>query len=113
KSLIGHHVNYFYQHQSEMRVMMFSTQQLDADHSKKIKNIKNQYSSYFINAVSDYIFQSKGKRDPEKLLERKSYLLFGMMNWVYGWFSTHEHGTVDELVNDIYNTFTQGCITQD
>ena len=113
KCLISHHVNYFYQHQSEMRVMMFSTQQMDEQRSKQIKLLKNKYTDDFDQAVSDYIFQISSKRINKNLLQRKSYLLFGMMNWVYGWFSTDEHGTVEELVDDIYSTFTKGCIAKE
>ena len=110
KCLISNHVNYFYRHQSEMRVMMFSTQQVDEVRSKEIKVLKNKYTNDFTTAVSDYILQISGKKISKNLLERKSYLLFGMMNWVYGWFSTDEHGTVEELVEDIYSTFTEGCL---
>jgi len=109
RTLISSHINYFFQHQSEMRVMMFSTQQIDEHHSNEIKELKNQYTEQFNTAVSDYIFQQTGKRPGKKLLLRKTYLLFGMMNWVYGWFSTDEHGTVEQLVEDIYYTFTKGC----
>ncbi len=112
-SLIRAHVNYFYQHQSEMRVMMFSTQQIDEQRSNEIKLLKNKYTEEFNNAVSDYILQNTSKRISKKLLQRKTYLLFGMMNWVYGWFSTNAHGTVEELVEDIYQTFTNGCIPAD
>jgi len=112
KSMISHHVHYFYTHQSEMRVMMFSTQQMDETSSNKIKILKNQYTDDFTSAVSDYIYQETGQRISDNLLERKTYLLFGMMNWVYGWFTTGEHGTVEELIEDIYNTFTKGCIAE-
>lgn len=112
KCLISNHVNYFYRHQSEMRVMMFSTQQMDEARSKEIRVLKSQYTAEFTKAVSEYILQTTNQKMPKKLLQRKSYLLFGMMNWVYGWFSTDEHGTVKELVDDIYNTFTRGCIDQ-
>jgi len=109
KSLISNHVKYFYKHQSEMRVMMFSTQQIDETRSKEIKDLKDKYTHYFTDAVGHYILQMSGEKIEQKLLDRKTYLLFGMMNWVYGWFSTNEHGTVDELIDDIYSTFTEGC----
>lgn len=109
KSLIWNHVNFFSLHQNEMRVMMFGTQKIDDLRRKEISLIKHHYSDNFKNAVSDYIYSQSGKRLDKNVLDRKSYLLFGMMNWVYGWFSTDEHGTVAELAEDIYSTFTLGC----
>jgi len=110
KKLIWNHVKFFSLHQSEMRVMMFGTHEIDKIRSKNISVLKHQYSDYFKSVVAEYIYQHSGKKLDKKHLDRKSYLLFGMMNWVYGWFSTDEHGTVEELAEDIYITFTSGCL---
>ena len=109
RQLIWRHVKFFSLHQSEMRVMMFGTQEIDQAGRNEISALKHRYSAYVKSAVSEYIFAQSGQRLDKKRLDRKNYLLFGMMNWVYGWFSTDEHGTVEELAEDIYATFTQGC----
>jgi len=109
RKLIWNHVNFFSLHQSEMRVMMFGTQEIDQEKRKIISQLKHIYADDFKITVSEYIFIMTEKQLDKKHLDRKSYLLFGMMNWVYGWFSTDEHGTVEELVEDIYTTFTLGC----
>lgn len=110
RKLIWNHVKFFSLHQSEMRVMMFGTHEIDEVRSREISGLKHEYSDEFKIAVAEYIYQHSGTKLDKKHLERKSYLLFGMMNWVYGWFSTDEHGTVEELAEDIYTTFTGGCI---
>jgi len=110
QQLILSHVEFFSQHQSEMRVMMFGTHEIDKTRSKEISRLKHEYSDNFKLAVAAFIQQRSGQQLDKKHLDRKSYLLFGMMNWVYGWFSTDEHGTVEELAEDIYSTFTLGCI---
>lgn len=110
RKLIWNHVKFFSLHQSEMRVMMFGTHEIDKLRSQEISQLKHKYSDDFKSAVAEYIYQHCGKKLDKKHLERKSYLLFGMMNWVYGWFSTDEHGTVEELAEDIYTTFTGGCL---
>ena len=33
-----------------------------------------------------------------------------MMNWIFGWYSFDEHGPVEALGEDIYITFTKGCL---
>jgi len=112
RKLIWNHVKFFSLHQSEMRVMMFGTQEIDKARSKEISLLKHKYSDDFKLAVSEFVYQHCGEKLDKKHLDRKSYLLFGMMNWVYGWFSTDEHGTVEELAEDIYTTFTCGCVPQ-
>jgi TetR/AcrR family transcriptional regulator, cholesterol catabolism regulator len=110
KKLIWHHVTFFGLHQSEMRVMMFGTHEIEQARSKEISALKHEYADYFKSAVADYIYYRSGLRLDKQCLDRKSYLLFGMMNWVYGWFSTDEHGSVEALAQDIYSTFTNGCV---
>ncbi len=109
KQLIWSHVYFFSLHQSEMRVMMFGTQEIDKQRRAEISQLKHRYSDDFKTTISAYIFNQTGEVLDKKHLDRKSYLLFGMMNWVYGWFSTDEHGTVEALAEDIYTTFTLGC----
>ncbi len=110
KKLIWNHVMFFSLHQSEMRVMMFGTHEIDQMRRKEISDLKHRYSDDFKVAVSEYILERTNEILDKKQLDRKSYLLFGMMNWVYGWFSTDEHGSVEELAEDIYCTFTLGCV---
>ncbi len=109
KKLIWNHVNYFYQHQNEMRVMMFGTHEMDKTRRDEISKMKHRYSDKYKKTIAEYIYKTSGIKLDKKHLDRRSYLLFGMMNWIYGWFSTDEHGSVEELVEDIFNTFTLGC----
>ncbi len=111
QKLIWEHVNFFSLHQSEMRVMIFGTHDIEQARRKEISALKHQYSNDFKVTVAEYIFLKSGKKLDKKHLDRKSYLLFGMMNWVYGWFTTDEHGSVEELAQDIYITFTDGCVS--
>ncbi len=110
KKLIWNHVMFFSLHQSEMRVMMFGTHEIDKMRRKEISDLKHRYSDDFKVTVSEYISERSSEIVGKKQLDRKSYLLFGMMNWVYGWFSTDEHGSVEELAEEIYSTFTFGCV---
>jgi len=109
RAVIHQHVVFFGEHLSEMRVMMFGTQELNEGASSKIRTLKERYLDVVHGAVRSYILaRSEGQLDDSKVL-RRTYLLFGMMNWIYGWYSRQQHGSVDELANDIYVTFTRGC----
>ena len=110
KEVISNHIGFFSSHMSEMRVMMFGTHDIDSRLSRIIGELKDDYASIVRQVVSDYIKSQSDKRFTEQEISRKTYLLFGMMNWIYGWYSKNEHGSADELAGDIYDTFTQGCI---
>lgn len=109
-NFISMHVNYFCKERSNMRVMIFGTQGIDEDKHKKIRTLKENYQIMGRDFVSAYLREITGQSCSRKELDRKTYLLFGMMNWIFGWYSKKSHGTEEELVQDIYNTFTQGLM---
>jgi TetR/AcrR family transcriptional regulator, cholesterol catabolism regulator len=109
KAVIGNHIEFFSDHMSEMRVMMFGTHDIDRKRSQIIVGLKDEYASIVKQVVGDYMQSLSGKPFAEPEISRKTYLLFGMMNWIYGWYSRNEHGSAEELASDIYETFTKGC----
>ena len=107
--LIGAHLGYFGSHLNEMRVLMFGTQPMSSAHGEAIRQLKDRYADIVRCAVGEYI---GARREPVTAteVERKTYLLFGMMNWIFGWYSFDEHGPVEALAEEIYTTFTKGCL---
>lgn len=110
KAVISNHIEFFSSHLSEMRVMMFGTHDIDRKRGRIIGDLKDEYASMVTGAVSGYLKNVSSERFTASEISRKTYLLFGMMNWIYGWYSKDEHGSANELANDIYNTFTKGCL---
>ena len=109
KGLISRHIGFFVDHLDEMRVMMFGTLELSKDRGREINRLKEAYRQNVQKIVGDYIVAARGVRLGEAELDRKTYLLFGMMNWIFGWYSSGAHGTPEHLANDIFRTFTEGC----
>jgi AcrR family transcriptional regulator len=109
-AIIANHVDFFSSHMSEMRVMMFGTHDIDKKRSQMIAELKADYASIVKKVVDGYVKDHSDKQFEEPEISRKTYLLFGMMNWIYGWYSRNEHGSANELAGDIYETFTKGCV---
>jgi AcrR family transcriptional regulator len=110
RAVIGNHIDFFSSNMSEMRVMMFGTQDIDKKRSQIIVKLKDNYASIVKQVVKGYMQGQSARPFPEPEISRKTYLLFGMMNWIYGWYSKNEHGEASELAADIYETFTKGCL---
>lgn len=110
RAVISNHIDFFSGNMSEMRVMMFGTHDIDRKRSQIISDLKDDYASIVRQVVQDYLQSQSDKQFSESEISRKTYLLFGMMNWIYGWYSKNEHGSANELASDIYETFTKGCL---
>lgn len=109
RALISAHVDYFSRHRSEMRVMMLGTQPMSPAHGEVVRRLKQRYSEVLSYAVSEYM-AAHAPGTPRADVERKAWLLFGMMNWVFGWYSVDELGSPRDLTEDIFGIFTQGCL---
>ena len=51
---------------------------------------------------------SDGGELSDRRLLRETFILFGMLNWIFGWYSPTLYGSVEDLVGDIYRTFLHG-----
>ena len=108
-SLICNHIGYFADHLDEMRVIVFGAHDLTPERSREISELKESYRVRVQTIVGDYITEKRGRPPGKAELFRKTFLLFGMMNWIFGWYSSGVHGPAQDLAEDIFNTFTNGC----
>jgi len=82
---------------------------MSSAHGEIIRQLKDRYGRIMHFAVDQYM-QAHGHKAEQIEIERKTYLLFGMLNWIFGWYSYDEHGSVEMLAQDVFATFTQGCL---
>jgi hypothetical protein len=52
--------------------------------------------------------QAAGSGDEE--LERATYALFGMLNWVYGWYEPRRHGPPEVLADTFHRITLCGAV---
>ncbi len=107
--LIGAHLGHFGSHLNEMRVVTSGTLSMSPAHGEVVRQLKQRYTQVMAFAVGEYTAARRETLKPGEI-ERKTYLLFGMMNWIFGWYSFDEHGSVEELAEEVYLTFTKGCL---
>ncbi len=102
------HTAYFIEHMDEMRVMTWGTHELHLEKATVIQKLKDRYTAAARGIVRD-VYQADKRMDlDERRSWRETYLLFGMMNWMFSWYSAKDHGGVSDLVGDIYRTFVSG-----
>jgi AcrR family transcriptional regulator len=102
------HTRHFVDHLDEMRVMTWGTQELDLDEARTIQALKDRYTRTARGLIADVSRADSGRPLRGKRLSRETFILFGMMNWIFGWYEKSEHGRVADLVDDICSTFLNG-----
>lgn len=107
---IANHIRYAVTHLDEMKIMLMGTRLFDRRRAKLINGLKYDYACVGRQVVGEYIQSLAHKRGPagKDELSRKTFLLFGMLNWIPTWYSARDYGTPERLAGDIFSTFTQG-----
>jgi len=107
-AFIYFHLTYFVQHLDEMRVMTWGTRELAPDKARAIQKLKDRYAEQARSILIETADRANGDRLDAKQSERQTYLLFGMMNWIFGWYSPRRHGSLTDLINDVYHNCAAG-----
>jgi AcrR family transcriptional regulator len=102
------HTHYYVANIDEMRVMNWGTQELEYERAMTIRKLKDHYTADARDIVAAVYEEVTGEALDARRLARQTFLLFGMMNWIFGWYSARAHGAVEDLVGDIYGTFLHG-----
>ncbi len=108
---ILNHLCYFVHHPDVMRVLVHEAGALPARRRRAVRRVKEEYFGIALEIVRTLIHQTAASVD-EIELERRTYSMFGMLNWVYGWYEPSRHGTPQEVARTIHVLALSGLTPQ-
>ena len=102
--LISRHVDLYDKNTAEAKLLLHEAHNLPLKKFKIIAEKEKKYFQMVADILSDFLNHSTSK---EKLTGI-TFTLFGMLNWIYSWYSPRGPLTPKELSEMIYNIFTKG-----
>lgn len=113
---ISNHVRYFTQHPDVMRTLVHEAATLPPERRRLVRSLKERYFTIARDIVGVLIAQGCGAGGrpiaDEAELDRVTYSLFGMLNWIYGWYQPEVHGTPRELARTIHELALCGLVAR-
>jgi AcrR family transcriptional regulator len=107
KLLIENHLNYFVNNMDEMKVLSHESNSITGEFFKKVNSRKRQY----VDLVMDLLEQIARERRVEDIdIRVATFSLFGMMNWIYNWYSPRKDVDVGGLAHNITRIFLSGFL---
>lgn len=107
--LIENHLNYFVNNMNEMKVLSHEANSISGDLFRKVNAKKRQYVDLVMSLLSDIAREHEvGNID----LRVATFSLFGMMNWIYNWYSPRRDVDVEGLSRNIMKIFLSGILGQ-
>jgi AcrR family transcriptional regulator len=107
---ISNHVRYVVDQTDVMRVLVQEAYALPPKRRAIIRALKERYFELGRGLVDAVLKNGCGVGSgtdsaPDPLdVERATYCLFGMLNWIYGWYDKSRHGSPDVLAQTIFHT---------
>ncbi len=104
--LIRHHVTFFTEHMSEMKVLSHEADSLTQERQESIDSLKKEYVTLLADLIGDA--QGEGAKADKRVA---TYALFGMMNWIYTWYDPKGEIEPDQLAEQFSEVFLHGILT--
>lgn len=117
-AFVLNHVRYFTAHDDVMRVLMHEAKVLPARQRKQVRALKERYYSLaesLVSGMPSLAPSGKGRatRADRIEVERLTYGLFGMLNWVWAWYEQDRHGDARAVARTIHAMATRGLGSRD
>jgi AcrR family transcriptional regulator len=122
---VSHHVRYVAEHPEVMRVLVHEAASLPAGRRGDVRRLKERYFQIARDIVASLVAEGCGPTflvrssdgagadgTEEVELDRVTYNLFGMLNWIYGWYEPEVHGEPAELAHTIHRIALCGIVAQ-
>jgi AcrR family transcriptional regulator len=103
------HVRYVATHRDVMRVLVEAAGVLPPARRHAIRELKDRYFGLGRDVVAAAARRGRGHAILSTAeLERATYTIFGMLNWVYGWYDASRHGGPQEVARTIHRIALSG-----
>lgn len=113
------HVRYITTHRDVTRVLVEEAGELPPKRRRAVRALKDRYREIGREVVVGVHKAGCGVPGavpagdlPQPEVERSTYNIFGMLNWVYGWYDPARHGSAQEVARSIHRLALCGLVAR-
>lgn len=113
------HVRFITTHRDVTRVLVEEAGELPPKRRRVVRDLKERYRAMGRRIVVDVQLAGcsvpgvvPAGPQPDAEVERSTYNIFGMLNWVYGWYEPGRHGTPQDVARSIHKLALCGLVAK-
>jgi len=105
--VIQSHVTFFAENIPQMKVMSRESEALVGDYAEQVNELRRRYVR-----LMKGILEEIGTGHPlnDVPLPVATFVLFGMMNWMYTWYDAQRDGSATEIARTVEEIFLHGLV---
>lgn len=107
------HVRYVATQREVMRVLVEEAGELPPPRRRTIRSLKERYFRIGRGIVASIVAgdaRASRRRDAE--IDRSTFTIFGMLNWVYAWYDPARHGTPNDVARTTHRIALSGLVAR-
>jgi AcrR family transcriptional regulator len=106
------HVRYVATHDDVMRVLVEEAGEVPPAKRRAIRALKERYFSIGRAIVASVVPGGRRSRAREAELDRATFSIFGMLNWVYAWYRPSRYGDPHDVARTIHRIALSGLVAR-
>lgn len=106
RRFVDNHVRFVVADPARMRVLVQEAAALPPASRAAIRALKQRYFELGAGLLARAA--ARGGAGDTAEAERAAYCMFGMLNWIFGWYEPARHGGPDEIAATIFALVTRG-----
>jgi AcrR family transcriptional regulator len=118
-AFIRNHVRYITTNRDVTRVLVEEAGELPPKRRRAVRELKERYFSIGHDIVAAITEAGCGVAGAVPLgaatdedVERSTYNIFGMLNWIYGWYREDRHGPAEDVARSIHRLALCGLVAR-
>ncbi|MEW5847459.1 MAG: TetR/AcrR family transcriptional regulator [Myxococcota bacterium] len=111
-AFILNHVTYVAENPDIMRVLVHEAGALPPRRRRVVRELKETYFGMARQIISELMHSERLPADDAEV-DRSTYALFGMINWVWSWYRPRRHGSPREVARTLHRILLAGLIDHD
>jgi AcrR family transcriptional regulator len=113
-AFLAQHVGYVADHPDVLRVLVHEARHLPRDKRAAVRRLKERYYEIAREIVADIYRTGCGAAGTadDRELEHITYAIFGMVNWLYGWYDPARHGPPEQVARSLHSLVLRGLVAR-
>jgi len=107
--VIRSHVTFFAENIPQMKVMSRESEALVGEYAEQVNELRRRYVR-LMKGILEEIGTSHPLNDVP--LPVATFVLFGMMNWMYTWYDAERDGSATEIARTVEEIFLHGFVRE-
>lgn len=107
------HIRYFLEHPDVMRVLVQEARVLPPRYRRRIRAQKERYYAMAEHLIKELSARGGRRAMAAAELERTTYGMFGLVNWVWAWYEPARHGHHRDVARTLHTMIVRGVTGRD